>query len=107
MTQNTKEAEVATLLITNEEYYTTNNKAADYILSFQSDEEIVQQNFNLKKEHTNRVIANAEMLAQHLNCDESFVLIAKLIALLHDIGRFEQFRDYQTFNDYISKDQLS
>ena len=104
MTQITKEAEVATLLITNEEYYTTNNKAADYILSFQSDEEIVQQNFNLKKEHTNRVIANAEMLAQHLNCDESFVLIAKLIALLHDIGRFEQFRDYQTFNDYISKD---
>lgn len=36
MAQILKEAEVITLLVTNEEYNTTLNKATDYILSFQS-----------------------------------------------------------------------
>jgi len=104
MAQILKEAEVITLLVTNEEYNTTLNKATDYILSFQSNEENVLLNYNLKREHINRVVLNTETLAQRLNCDENYILIAKLIALLHDIGRFEQFRDYQTFNDYVSKD---
>lgn len=104
MAQILKEAEVITLLVTNEEYNTTLNKATDYILSFQSNEENVLLNYNLKREHIKRVVLNIETLAQRLNCDENYILIAKLIALLHDIGRFEQFRDYQTFNDYVSKD---
>jgi HD superfamily phosphodiesterase len=104
MAQILKEAEMITLLVTNEEYILIQDNVTDYILSFQSDEEAVILNYKLKKEHINRVVVNAEILAKHLNCEESYILIAKLVALLHDIGRFEQFRDYQTFNDYISKD---
>ena len=33
--------------------------------------------------------------------------LAKIIALYHDIGRFKQYQEYQTFSDYKSKDHGS
>lgn len=45
---------------------------------------------NLKVTHTYGVVKASEYLAKELNLDEEDTSVAKLIALLHDIGRFEQ-----------------
>lgn len=45
---------------------------------------------NLKVVHTYGVVEASEYLANELGLDEENTNLAKLIALLHDIGRFEQ-----------------
>ena len=57
-----------------------------------------------KVKHSYRVIDVAEEIANSLNLSEEDVKLAKLIALLHDIGRFEQIRIYDTFSDKESVD---
>lgn len=58
----------------------------------------------LKINHTLRVVKNCEELAKSLNLSEEDTYIAKIIGLLHDIGRFEQWKKYKTFRDYESID---
>ena len=41
-------------------------------------------------------------LAFRLNLDSNQIMIARLIGLLHDIGRFEQWKKYKTFSDIKS-----
>ena len=53
----------------------------------------------LKISHILKVSNVAKELATSLNLDEEDILLAELIGLLHDIGRFEQIRLYQTFVD--------
>ena len=53
----------------------------------------------LKRDHTQRVLANAEHIVASLSLDDRTAKIALLGALYHDVGRFEQFRQYQTFSD--------
>ncbi|MBQ6497433.1 MAG: HD domain-containing protein [Bacilli bacterium] len=59
---------------------------------------------DLKVKHTFRVMRLCEKLASNLNLNDEEIYIAKLIGLLHDIGRFEQWKKYQTFRDLISID---
>lgn len=42
------------------------------------------------------------MLCESLNLTQTDCLLAETISLFHDIGRFEQYRRYQTFNDMKS-----
>lgn len=58
----------------------------------------------LKVKHTFRTVEVAKTIAQELNLDEEQILLAQLIGLLHDIGRFEQVRIYDTFTDRHSID---
>lgn len=58
----------------------------------------------LKINHTLRVVKNCEELAKSLNLSEEDTYIAKIIGLLHDIGRFKQWKNYNTFRDYESVD---
>ena len=58
----------------------------------------------LKINHTFRVVDLCEKLAISLNLSEEEINIAKIIGLLHDIGRFEQWKDYETFADRKSID---
>ena len=46
---------------------------------------------NRKKWHSFRVMENSEMLAKKLKLNKEETEVAKLIGLLHDIGRFEQY----------------
>jgi hypothetical protein len=39
----------------------------------------------------------------HLNLNAGELLVAKTIALFHDIGRFYQFSHYKTFSDFASE----
>lgn len=65
------------------------------------------KNFNLKDpyiksriRHSYNVMKYSEILSKRLNLDESVVLLATVIGLLHDIGRFEQIRNYKTKRDF-------
>lgn len=58
----------------------------------------------LKVEHTYRVAKVARQIATELNLSKEDIELAELIGLLHDIGRFEQLRLYDTFKDTISVD---
>jgi len=53
----------------------------------------------LKIEHTYRTEKVAEKIAKSLNLSEEEILLAGLIGLLHDIGRFEQLKLYDTYSD--------
>ena len=56
----------------------------------------------LKVDHTLRVAELCERIAGELALDRADVDLAWLLGLLHDIGRFEQVRRYDTFNDAAS-----
>ncbi len=56
----------------------------------------------LKIDHTARVCENIRHLARSLIFSEANVNLAEAVALFHDVGRFEQYRKYQTFNDSLS-----
>lgn len=53
----------------------------------------------LKYSHTYRVCKESLNIAKSINLDLENTYLAVLIAMLHDIGRFEQARIYQSFND--------
>ncbi len=53
----------------------------------------------LKISHIERVSQKAKELAISLNFSQEDINLAELIGLLHDIGRFEQIRIYNTFMD--------
>lgn len=59
---------------------------------------------DLKIKHTFRVMRLSEALAIKLNLSGEEIHIAKIIGLLHDIGRFEQWMKYETFEDNLSID---
>ena len=57
-----------------------------------------------KYDHTFRVVNYAERIAKSLNLsDDDFVLASKC-ALFHDIARFKQWSEYNTFEDALSFD---
>lgn len=54
---------------------------------------------NYKYYHSYRVIENSLILAKTLNLSEINKKLALIIGLYHDIGRFEQDKLYDTYND--------
>ena len=52
-----------------------------------------------KIKHSYRVKKNAEMIAKSLELDQEQIELAQIIGILHDIGRFEQVRRFNSFND--------
>ncbi len=58
----------------------------------------------LKVDHTFRVVKLCEEIAKSLNLSEEDIELAKICGLLHDIGRFEQYKEYKTFKDKDSID---
>ncbi|HPR32364.1 MAG TPA: HD domain-containing protein [Prolixibacteraceae bacterium] len=104
MTENAHPIRNITFEINPETYDSVIDSVRTYIDSFRSDDAFIIQNLTLKKEHIQRVVTFSEMLARSLNCSETAVMIAQISAWLHDIGRFEQFLTWHTFNDSRSVD---
>ena len=79
-----------------------------YSRSFLSGDYQYDHGYELKILHTKNVERHAEELALYLDTqngrDGRRQYGARLAALLHDAGRFEQFKRYRTFNDSISED---
>jgi HD superfamily phosphohydrolase YqeK len=75
------------------------NWFSDYVRSFYSPNEEDQKNILLKKEHTFNVCENIVEIAKELALSDKEVMLAEVIALFHDIGRFPQYAKYKTFRD--------
>lgn len=60
-----------------------------------------------KKEHSQQVAHLCGQIAANLMLEEEDVILAEIIGLVHDIGRFAQFEKYQTFDDTKSEDHAA
>ena len=68
---------------------------ANYVKNY----DIQNDKIKLKVEHIERVSQIAKKLTMKLELNKEDVALAELIGLLHDIGRFEQIKRFNTFND--------
>ncbi len=76
---------------------------ADYVEHYNSKDEKVK----LKIVHTYRVADLSEQIAQSIGLNSAEKDLAWLIGMLHDIGRFEQLKNYGTFIDAQSIDHAA
>jgi hypothetical protein len=76
---------------------------AEYLHRFDSDDPTVQENMDLKAEHTRRVCEAIRKIGQSLDLSAEDLCLAEACGLLHDIGRFEQYKQYKTFVDHRSE----
>lgn len=78
-----------------------------YCQTFGSDDEEARRNYALKELHTREVSGNIRLLAESAGLSESGVELAGIIGLLHDVGRFEQYRRHRTFYDSRSENHAA
>lgn len=90
--------------MTNEDLTRIRSWFAGYCRSFDSPDEEERKNMLLKEDHTHRVCANAIRVGADEGLSGGDLFLAEAAALLHDVGRFEQYRQYRTFRDSISVD---
>jgi putative nucleotidyltransferase with HDIG domain len=76
----------------------------DYSCSFRSLDPEIEKNIDLKIRHTYRVCDNVSRIAKSLGMERGDLLLAEVLALFHDIGRFEQLKVFGSFNDRITVD---
>lgn len=74
----------------------------DYVASFYSGDEKDMRNITLKEEHTYNVCRNVVLILKGSSLNRDKLTLAESIGLLHDIGRFKQYKEYGTFRDSIS-----
>ncbi|MEZ4599141.1 MAG: HD domain-containing protein [Syntrophotaleaceae bacterium] len=75
-----------------------------YVTSFTSNNDELQRNLDLKKDHTERVCVEIMELGRQLGLSAEQLRLAEITALFHDVGRFEQYTRYGTFADSRSVD---
>ncbi len=71
----------------------------EYADGFISNDIIHNRPFLMKKEHTRRVCLEIARLSEQLSLSREEKLFAKAAGLLHDIGRFRQYKEHGTFLD--------
>lgn len=79
-------------------------KAKKYFKEYVSNYDINHPRINLKMIHMYHVAENARIIAKSLELSEEEQDLAELIGLLHDIGRFDQWKFYGTYSDKFSID---
>lgn len=80
------------------------NKAKQFFSEYVKNYDYKDPQVQLKIKHIERVTKVARELAITLGLDDEDVELAELIGLLHDIGRFEQIKNFHTF---IDKDSIN
>ncbi len=80
------------------------NQAKEVFLEYVEKYDASNPKISRKIEHTLRTTDVARKIAEGLNLDKEDVELASLIGLLHDIGRFNQIKKFDTYNDSISLD---
>ncbi len=76
----------------------------EYVTGFYGEDRYVNANLKLKQDHTYRTRDEMLLLASQLGLNIRQLRTAETIAIFHDIGRFEQFVRYRTYNDVRSVD---
>ena len=79
-------------------------EAIDFFLKYSKSYTCFGEAIERKIKHTFRVMDLCEEIAVSLGLSKSDIYVAKLCGLLHDIGRFEQWSRYKTFEDLKSID---
>ena len=72
----------------------------EYVKTFDLKEPAIMNKFH----HSFRVMEFARDIAISLDLDAEDIMLASIIGLFHDIGRFEQWTKYKTFEDSDSID---
>ena len=80
------------------------NKAKEEFKRYVKNYNPQDKKVKLKINHIERTMKRAEEIAKSLNLNQEDIELAQLIALLHDIGRFEQIKQYNTF---VDKDSIN
>lgn len=75
-----------------------------YYGSFENLDQTQRLNFDIKKNHSERVALLAMTLAEKMKWTPAEADLAYLAGLLHDVGRFRQLSEFNTFNDERSVD---
>jgi putative nucleotidyltransferase with HDIG domain len=78
-----------------------------YVRSFRSDDRELQRNIEMKEKHTLRVCDEILSLGEELGLHNGDLQLAEVLALFHDVGRFEQYAYYRTFVDRDSEDHAA
>lgn len=75
-----------------------------YFESFVGLTEQQTQNFSIKFDHSLRVASNCNIIAQKQEWTDEERGLACIAGIFHDLGRFKQLLEYNTFNDAKSID---
>lgn len=78
--------------------------AKQEFIEYTSRYDVNNENINRKIGHSIRVMNISKEIATKIGLGQEEIEIATLIGLLHDIARFEQYSQFQTFNDLNSFD---
>jgi len=78
-----------------------------YTGRFASDDPLVAANLQSKIEHTMRVVVNARAIAEALDMSDEQRVLAEVLGLFHDLGRFPQLENHATFRDGASFDHAA
>lgn len=65
----------------------------EFVKTYNQNDEMIQ----LKIEHTYRVCEYSKKIADSIHLSKNETNLAIVIALLHDLGRFEQVKMYHSF----------
>ena len=82
-------------------------KAENEFKKYTNTYDIDDPNIQRKIHHSFRVEALSNKIAKSLKLSSEEIALATLIGLLHDIGRFEQYKKFHTFSDSKSVDHGS
>jgi len=76
----------------------------DYVKSFADENGSIDFLIQLKIDHSLRVAEDCNYIASKLDWPEDDINLSEAVGLLHDAGRFSQFKEYGTFHDAVSVD---
>lgn len=76
-------------------YEYAKNGFENYIKNYNLNDKLIK----LKYDHTYQVVDLMMEIACRLNLSKEEIELAKIIGLLHDIGRFEQIKEYEVISD--------
>lgn len=74
-------------------------KAKEAFKEYVKNYDLEDKRIQLKVAHIERTSQMSKKIAENLNLEKEDIKLAELIGLLHDIGRFEQLKRFNTFVD--------
>lgn len=83
-------------------FHTLSRIFLKHVESLSATDDRIRAHFDLKVWHTFRVVRNITEISRNERFPDPVTELARVIGLLHDIGRFRQFLNYGTFDDSIS-----
>ncbi|EKD83751.1 MAG: HD protein, partial [uncultured bacterium] len=75
------------------------NRFNEYVNSYCDGDGQLHPMLQLKLDHSLRVAYEAREIAVELGWSEPEILMAEIIGLLHDVGRFSQYQEFRTYFD--------